>query len=103
MLDKMIYLGSRRYLPRDHRFRRARAAFNNHPEYGDYPARRSGTGILEQGRKRAMWLRDGGVEDSDADPVKRHGVKRASIFYALPYWKVRIAHIIMLLSTISVI
>ena len=28
------------------------------------------------------------MEDSDEDPVKRHGVKRASLLYALPYWQV---------------
>jgi hypothetical protein len=90
VLNKMIYLGSRRYLPRDHRFRRARVAFNNQHEYGESPSRRSGSEILEQGRERAQWLRDGGVEDNNADPVKRHGVKRASILYALPYWKIRV-------------
>ena len=44
---------------------------------------------MEQGRLRSQWLRDGGVEDSEADPVKLHGVKRMSIPFALPYWKVQ--------------
>ena len=31
---------------------------------------------------------DGGVENLDEDPVKLHGVKRCSILFDLPYWKV---------------
>lgn len=88
VLTKMIYMGSRRYLNPNHRFRRSRSAFNNNIEDGQRPRRRSGIEILEQGRGRASWLRGGGVEDSDGDPVKEHGVKRASILFALPYWKV---------------
>ena len=87
-LRKMLYLGARRFLPPGHRFRRARAAFNNCPEHGTFPARRTGEQILQEGRERSEWLRNGGVEDSEGDPVKRHGVKRASVLFALPYWQV---------------
>ena len=88
VLNKMVYLGCRRFLSPDHRFRRSRAPFNNSVEDLVFPNRRSGTEILELGRARAEWLREGGVVDSDEDPVKQHGVKRASILFALPYWKV---------------
>ena len=87
-LKKMIYLGNRRFLPEGHRFRRARAAFDNNQEHATFPPRRTGAEILEQGRSRVAWLRDGGVEDSPEDPVKEHGIKRVSILFALPYWKV---------------
>lgn len=87
-LKKMCYLGHRRFLPLGHRFRRARAAFNNSQELGVVPPRRTGEQLIEQGRARSAWLRNGGTEDSPDDPVKTHGVKRASILYALPYWKV---------------
>ena len=90
VLNKMVYLGSRRFLPPDHRFRRMRSHFNNSVEELIFPRRRSGTETLELGRARAEWLREGGVADSEEDPVKQHGVKRASILYALPYWKVRV-------------
>lgn len=33
LLGKMIFLGSRRFLPENHRFRRARTSFNQHPEW----------------------------------------------------------------------
>ena len=84
----MVYLGSRRFLSQEHRFRRSRGAFNNETEERTDPRRQSGVQVFEQGRARAAWLRKGGAEDSDADPVKRHSVKRASILVTLPYWKV---------------
>ena len=87
-LRKMLYLGSRRFLPPNHRFRRCRSAFNGQSEHRPPPQRRTGAEILHQGRSRADFLRNGGVEDSALDPIKEHGVKRASILYALPYWKV---------------
>ena len=74
----------RRFLPPEPRFRRARAAFNGSPEHREMPQRRNGAQVLAEGRERADFLRNGGVEDGDMDPVKRHRVKRASIFYALP-------------------
>ena len=84
----MVYLGAWRFLPFNHRYRRCRATFNNAREELGIPRRRTGAEILEQGRERADWLRQGGVVDNDGDHVKQHGVKRGSILYALPYWKV---------------
>ena len=84
-LCKMVYLGSRRFLPQYHRFRRCRSAFNGETEPRLPPQRRSGAQILDEGRARSEWLRNGGVEDSKEDPVKEHGVKRASVLFALPY------------------
>ena len=90
LLNKMIYLGSRRYLQGDHRFRRARAAFNNHQEWRLPPEAPTGEEVLRWGTQRSQFLSDGGVENSNTDPVKLHGVKRRSILFDLPYWKVRI-------------
>ena len=87
-LCKMVYLGHRRFLPPNHRFRRSRTLFNGETELRPPPQRRSGSQILTEGRGRSEWLRNGGTEDSVGDPVRQHGVKRASILYALPYWKV---------------
>lgn len=88
LLNKMIYLGGRRYLELDHRFRRARAAFNNYPEDGFAPEAPTGDEVLRWGTERSEFLRNGGVENSNLDPVKYHGVKRRSILFDLPYWKV---------------
>ena len=89
LLNKMIYLGGRRFLAADHRFRRAKAAFNNHQEWCMGPDRPTGEEVLEWGTARSTFLADGGVENSNGDPVKLHGVKRRSIFFNLPYWKVQ--------------
>ena len=86
----MIYLGGRRYLPENHRFRRARASFNNQQEWQLPPVRPTGEEVLRWGTERTRFLEEGGVENSDDDPVKLHGVKRCSIFFLLPYWKVSI-------------
>jgi len=88
LLRKMIFLGGRRYLPEDHRFRRARAAFNLNQEWQLPPQRPTGEEVLRWGCQRSQFLADGGVENSDCDPMKLHGVKRRSIFFDLPYWKV---------------
>ena len=88
LLGKMIYLGGRRYLPENHRFRRARAQFNNHQKWQLPPTRPTGEEVYSWGMQRERYLADGGVENSDDDPVKWHGVKRCNIFFLLPYWKV---------------
>jgi len=53
------------------------------------PARPTGEEVLDWGTARSTFLADGGVENSVADPVKLHGVKRRSILFDLPYWKVK--------------
>jgi hypothetical protein len=45
---------------------------------------------MERGEERVEYLEFGGQEDDGDDPVKVHGVKRASILFELPYWKVSI-------------
>lgn len=88
VLGKMVYLGGRRFLDLQHRFRNARRAFNGQTERMPQPKRQSGHEIYAKGLEREQYLHDGGIEESDNDPVKKHGVKRASIFYRLPYWAV---------------
>ena len=85
LLGKMIYLGGRRYLSENHRFRRARASFNNQQEWQLPPMRPTGVEVFRWGTERERFLANGGVENSDDDPVKLHSVKRCSIFFLLPY------------------
>jgi hypothetical protein len=98
LLSKMIYLGGRRYLHADHRFRTARAAFNNRQEWRLSPETLTGEEVLRWGTQRSEFLNNGGVENSNMDPVKLHGVKRRSILFDLPYWKVRIGMISTVIS-----
>lgn len=90
VLKKMLYMGGRRLLCGEHRFRRSRQAFNGHPEFHPPPLRPTGQQILERGEERAAFLEFGGEDKDDEDPVKIHGAKRASILFQLPYWKVSI-------------
>ena len=53
------------------------------------PDRPTGEEILQWGTARSNFLAGGGAENSNGDPVKLHGVKRRSIFFDLPYWKVQ--------------
>lgn len=87
LLNKMIFLGARRYLAADQRFRRAKAWFDNHQEWHIAPERPTGDEVLQWGTTRTDFLEVGGVENSSADPVKLHGVKRRSVLFDLPYWK----------------
>lgn len=68
-----------------HRFQRSRATFNGLPEFNPPPGRPSGRDIMERGEERAAFLESGGEADDDNNPVKVHGVKRASILFELPY------------------
>lgn len=81
-------MGARRYLPKDHRFRSARAAFNLNEEWNLPPERPAGEEVLRWGAKRSQFLVDGGIANSREDPVRLHGGKRRSIFFNLPYWQV---------------
>jgi hypothetical protein len=84
----MIYLGGRRFLKGNHKFQRARAAFNNHLEWDEALKRPIGKEVLAWGTHRLEWILVGGVEDSHNDLVKLHGVKKRSFFFELPYGKV---------------
>ena len=88
VLKKMLYLGNRRWLPEEHRFRRASVAFDGHTEFCVAPERPSGHEILRMAEERVAFIAGGGRRDGDDDPVKEHGVKRVSVLYDLPYWVV---------------
>ena len=94
VLKKMLYLGHRRWLAPEHRFRRARVGFDGNSEMRPPPRRLSGHSILEMGEERAAYIVSGGRQDGEDDPVKRHGVKRVSALFQLPYWAVRFAHML---------
>ncbi|XP_042486512.1 uncharacterized protein LOC122066739 [Macadamia integrifolia] len=97
---KHCYLGHRRFLPSDHRFRRDRRTFDGHEEHKGQPEPLSGYEVLEQlegvqfppfgrdddgkkGRKRKRSLKQ---------PDLPLNWKKKSIFFDLPYWKDLIVH-----------
>jgi hypothetical protein len=85
-LRKMTYLGHRRRLAENHRFRRSRLAFNGEQEFQVAPQRPSGEDIVHMAAAHQHYLQAGGVRDGPDDPVKKNGVKRCSILFDLPYW-----------------
>lgn len=96
--QKTVFLGHRRWLNADHRWRNARAAFNGHPNHDPKPCRQSGLTVKQRGAWRDSFLDLGGRKNSRDDPVKKTGVKRVSILYDLPYWEVKNYVLLLLLS-----
>lgn len=80
---------ARRDLSPDHPWRRDTIQFRGQEEHRPPPLRVTGRQIMEWGAERQRWISNGGIEGDDDDPIHDHGVKRVSILYQLPYWKVR--------------
>nr|XP_025662175.1 uncharacterized protein LOC112757838 [Arachis hypogaea] len=86
---KWCYIGHRRFLGRQHRFRLSRVRFDGHTEERDLPAKLSGSEILAQvenldvtfGKKEK--LNKKGKRGRQATMQWR----KRSIFFELPYWK----------------
>ena len=99
--DKTVYLGNRRFLQQNHRWRAARAAFSGHPNHDAPPPQQDGKTIVRRGAWRESYLQCGGRKNSEHDPVKSTGVKRVSILFQLPYWEVRKTLHLRLISTVA--
>ena len=84
LLHKMVYLSAKRSLDTEHPFQRARTLFNNHLEWQMAPERSTGEEIFQWSIQRE--------ENSSDDPMRLHGIKRRSIFFDLPYWKVHFSN-----------
>ena len=85
--QKIVYVGARQRLPEDHAFR-TDMRFNGLEENGCSCSRMTGNDVLQFAEEREAYIASGGRADGPADPVRRHGVKRISALYSLPYWKV---------------
>ena len=86
---KHCYMGYRRFLPMDHKWRKNKVSFNNKTEYREAPQPLTGEQVLQhydsfdqvtfgpESRKRKQ-----------RDEEKRwHNWRKKSIFFQLPYWK----------------
>lgn len=95
-LHKCLYTGSRRWLrSRHHPYRRLpySAAFGNETESRAKPNRPTTTEILERAAQYKIWLEAGNAAGGELDPSRWHGVKRASCFFELPYFKVGLQYV----------
>ena len=82
-----MYVGARQRLPEDHAFRED-MRFNGLLEKGVSNSRMTGEDVLQFAQERNSYLASGGRAEGPDDPVRKHGVKRLSILFSLPYWKV---------------
>ncbi|KAL3627015.1 hypothetical protein CASFOL_028378 [Castilleja foliolosa] len=80
--QKTVYLGSRRFLPMDHRYRKLRKAFNGQPEEGTAPTSLSGQETHDV--VSSLNITYGKKRDK---PLPTKGWKKNSIFFSLSYWK----------------
>ena len=89
VLRKNVYCNlHRRYLPEDHYFRGAVAAFDNEANVDTEEEPLTGNQTIRRGAQSERYIDSGGLEKDDAYPAKEHGVKRVSALYQLPYWRV---------------
>jgi len=94
VLKKILYLGNRRWLPAQHRFKRARVAFGGNSEMRPSPERPSRHDVLRMGEDRVAYIESSGQRDGDDDPIREHGVKRVCALFELPYWAVS-SHVLL--------
>ena len=89
ILQKNVYCNChRRYLPEDHYFRAADAAFDGEANHDIAEEPLTGNQTIRRGRESEAYLDGGGMERDAEFPAKVHGVKRVSALYQLPYWRV---------------
>lgn len=78
----------RRMLPLDNDMRYDCEHFRGGVDHNPPPPLITGAEVIEWGAEREAFLKDGGTRNSPNDPVHRHGIKRVSVLFRLPYWKV---------------
>ncbi|KAG0594066.1 hypothetical protein M758_UG045000 [Ceratodon purpureus] len=76
------------YLSESHYLRENEDQFRGQREHRVAPMRMTGVETKRCGMEREQYLREGGVRGGEGDPVRRHGVKRLSKLFTLPYWEV---------------
>ena len=93
ILQKNLYCNChRRYLPQDHYFRAADAAFDGEANHDIAEEPLSGNQTIRRGRLSETYIDGGGMETDVEFPAKVHGLKRVSALYQLPYWRVSDSH-----------
>ncbi|RYE23815.1 MAG: DUF4218 domain-containing protein [Sphingobacteriaceae bacterium] len=84
---KTVFLGHRRFLPRDHSYRRLKQAFDGNTEERPPPRILSGEDVYEMVKNVNEVLGKRKWSASTKESFKENPWKKKSIFYDLPYWK----------------
>ena len=79
---KNVYMGHRRFLPRNHPWRRWKKAFNGNSEESTSPLILTGDELFEK-----VEVLENNFGKPNATNVAESGWKKRSIFFELPYWK----------------
>jgi hypothetical protein len=89
-LKKFVYMGHCRWLRQQHPYQMQmfNNAFNSKFEHKVKPPQVTGDEVLARGMEYACWINIGNGPRGVGDPSKKHEVKRQSILYNLPYFKV---------------
>jgi hypothetical protein len=89
-LNKNVFCNQqRRYLEMNHLFRGDYAAFDGKAENMGPPPPLMPNDVIQWGRESEQFVDQGGNQRDRANPAKRHGLKRVSALFQLPYWRVR--------------
>ena len=87
--SKHCYMGHRRFLPSEHRWRRNKASFNNKVEHREAPVPLSGEQVLQQYEsfEQVTFGRTTCKKRKQREEDNRwHNWRKKSIFFNLPYW-----------------
>ncbi len=88
-LKRMLYCGSHMYLPRSHPYWKAHTTFNVEIKLKATHVWVSTKDVTNLATYQETWLQGPRNRGSGKfDPIHKHGVKRLSTMFQLPYWKV---------------
>jgi hypothetical protein len=85
--EKVVFLRMKKQLVVVHKYM-SNKKFNGNKEHGTAPPSLSNGDILRYATKRQVYLNNGGAFEGKDDPIHYIEVKRRSILYSLPYYKV---------------
>lgn len=84
---KFCYMGHRRYLERNHKFRRDKISFDGTQELRDAPVPLSGSMVLQQLQNIENKFGKLEKKKGGKNINLQHNWKKKSIFFSLPYWE----------------
>ena len=84
---KFSYMGHRRFLKTNHRFRHDKRSFNGKAELRLAPTRLSGVDVLQQLEQLEPIILGRSLKRKRENVTHQHNWKKKSIFFQLPYWK----------------
>ena len=87
--SKHCYMGHRRFLPMDHRWRKNKASFNNTVETREPPVPLSGEGVLQQYEsfEQITFGKSTRKRKQREEETRWHNWRKKSIFFELQYWE----------------